>query len=181
MHGTTEVSATSPESAPDKGRRRFLRLLPFSIFAGMAGVVATAAWRFLRPASAQAATNNWTNVMPVAELKGDKPLMRVIMVEHNAGWSSRMQEHIVYVLPRPQNRQVLTAACPHEGCNVTWRDDLNTFACPCHDSYFAPDGARLNGPARRGLDPLPSREADGILQVQFQTFDNNTNERVVRG
>jgi Rieske Fe-S protein len=180
MPGTTDTPAQLQASVPDKSRRKFLLLIPYGILAGITATIAAAAFRFLRPMSAEAATPPWTDVAPIASLTGDKPLMRSILVEHKAGWSSRLEEHLVYVLPQ-HNKQVLTAACPHEGCNVSWREDQNRFACPCHDSYFAPDGARITGPARRGLDTLPSREANGILQVQYRSFDNNTAERVVRG
>lgn len=178
MPGTTEQDAR--ESAPDKGRRNFLLLLPYTILAGIAATLATAAFRFLRPQSAWAAADNWTNVARVSELTGERPIMRSIMVEQRAGWSSTTEERLVYVLPQ-QGRQVVTAACPHEGCNVSWLDEQNRFACPCHDSFFAADGARINGPARRGLDPLPSRVENGVLQVRFRSFENNTSERVVRG
>jgi Rieske Fe-S protein len=180
MPRTIDTHVPQHESAQDKNRRNFLLLLPYAILAGITATIAAAAFRFLRPVSAEAATPGWTDVAPVAEISGDKPIMRSILVEHKAGWSSKLEEHLVYVLPQ-HNRQVLTAACPHEGCNVSWREDQNAFACPCHESYFTADGARINGPARRGLDPLPSREANGILQVQFRSFDNNTSERVVRG
>jgi Rieske Fe-S protein len=180
MPGTIETYAPQTETVPANSRRKFLLLLPYAILAGITGTIATAAFRFLRPMSAEAATPGWTDVAPVASITGDKPIMRSILVEHNAGWSSKFEEHLVYVLPQPE-RQVLTAACPHEGCNVSWREDQNTFACPCHESYFAPDGARINGPARRGLDPLPTRKANGVLQVQFRSYENNTAERVVRG
>jgi Rieske Fe-S protein len=180
MPGTIEATAQTAESAPRQSRRNFLLLLPYGILAGITATIAAAAFRFLRPVGAEAATPGWTDVAPVSEITGDKPIMRSILVEHQAGWSSTLEEHLVYVLPQ-HDRQVLTAACPHEGCNVSWREDRNTFACPCHDSYFAPDGARINGPARRGLDALPSREANGVLQVRYQSFENNTSERVVRG
>lgn len=180
MPGTLENHAPPAPNAPDKSRRKFLLLLPYAALAGVTVSLAAAAFRFLRPLSAQAAAPNWTDVGPIASLTGDKPIMRSILVEHNAGWSSKFEEHLVYVLPQ-QNRQVLTAACPHEGCNVSWREEQSAFACPCHDSFFAADGARINGPARRGLDPLPSREANGVLQVQFRSYENNRAERVVRG
>lgn len=179
MPRNADAAQTSHGRAPDKARRRFLSLLPVGIFAGMTATVAVAAFRFLRPPSAPASGDNWTNVAPLAELKGDKPIMRVITVEREAGWSIKPEERFVYVLPQ-RDMQVLTAACPHEGCNVSWREDLARFACPCHDSFFAPDGARLSGPARRGLDPLPTRESGGMLQVRYQSFVNNTAERVVR-
>ncbi|MBV9956794.1 MAG: Rieske (2Fe-2S) protein [Acidobacteria bacterium] len=163
----------------DKSRRKFLRVLPLGIFAGMAGVLAAAAFRFLRPVAAAQREAVWLDVAPVSELKGEKPLLRTVLAERSAGWSVTLEEQQVFILPA-QKHQALSSMCPHEGCNVVWRDETNNFFCPCHDSAFAPDGERVSGPARRGLDPLPSREKDGILQVQYQTFVNNIKERIPR-
>jgi Rieske Fe-S protein len=175
---TQPNKTTTASPPPEQGRRNFLLLIPLGIFAGMFGAIATAALRFLRPSSTTQEAK-WINVAPVGELKGTRPVMRSIIAEHQAGWASTMEEHFVYVLPQ-QNHQVLSSICPHEGCNVTWRDDTNQFACPCHDSFFGADGSRLSGPSRRGLDPLPSREENGVLQVRYQFFVNNTEDRQVR-
>jgi menaquinol-cytochrome c reductase iron-sulfur subunit len=162
----------------DKGRREFLLWIPLGIFAGLAATVATAAFRYLRPAKAIYEAQ-WNDLAPLAELKGEKPIMRSIVAEHQAGWASTLEEHFVYILPHKDN-QVLSSICPHEGCNVAWREDASQFFCPCHDSYFTSDGERLSGPSRRGLDPLPTREKDGVLQVKYQSYVNNTEERIVR-
>ncbi len=155
-------------------------LVPIGIFASMAASVAVAALRFLRPVAATVAPEaKWLDVAPVAELTGDKPVMRSVITERIAGWSTTLEEQTVFVLPG-KNHQTLSAVCPHEGCNVSWRDETKDFFCPCHDSYFASDGARVSGPARRGLDPLPTREQGGVLQIQYQTFVNNTEERTPR-
>lgn len=174
----TQTNKTNDERPTNPGRRNFLLLIPLGIFAGMFGAIATAALRFLRPAQA-AQEEKWITVAPINQLTGKRPVMRSIIAEHLAGWASTQEEHFVYVLPE-QNHQVLSSICPHEGCNVTWRDDANQFICPCHDSFFGADGARLSGPARRGLDPLPSREENGMLQVRYQFFINNTEDRQVR-
>ena len=169
----------SSGSAPDKSRRAFVLLLPFAAIGGMFATVATAAFRFLRPV-VSARSEKWIDVAQIAELSGNKPAARKIVAEQVAGWAKSLAEHSVYILPG-KNNQVLSADCPHEGCEVSWRDDENVFSCPCHDSNFAADGSRIYGPARRGLHPLPSRVADGKLQVQYQSFVNNTQERTPRG
>jgi Rieske Fe-S protein len=173
-------SDSTETRARAESRRDFLRLLPLGIFGAMLATVATAAFRFLRPPRAQASSAKWIDVAPLSEVKGAKPVMRTITVERTAGWSSTLEEQFVYVLPQKGN-QVVSAVCPHEGCNVNWREEAGVFSCPCHDSNFNADGARLGGPARRGLDPLPSREQNGVIQVQYQTFVNNVAERVTRG
>ena len=164
--------AKSSGSAPQGSRRAFIMLLPFAAIGGMFASVATAAFRFLRP-MVSGNTGKWIDVAQVTELIGDKPLARRIAAQQVAGWARSLAEHSIYILPG-RNNQVLSAVCPHEGCE-------KVFSCPCHDSSFAADGSRIYGPARRGLDPLPSRIADGKLQVQYQSFVNNTQERTPRG
>ncbi len=41
--------------------------------------------------------------------------------------------------------------CTHMGCGVGWDGETQTFACPCHGSRFARDGAVLRGPAKEPL------------------------------
>lgn len=45
------------------------------------------------------------------------------------------------------------AVCPHLGAVVQWNDFERSWDCPAHGSRFAPDGAVLEGPAKRGLRP----------------------------
>jgi Rieske Fe-S protein len=47
--------------------------------------------------------------------------------------------------------RVVSAHCPHKGCIVDWDGSGRKWACPCHGSEFAPDGALLQGPAKEGL------------------------------
>ena len=174
MPGTTPSRTNT-----DGSRRKFVLLLPVAAIGGMFATVATAALRFLRPVWS-ASNDKWIDLAQVTELSNSKPMARKIVVEQLAGWSKSLLERSVYILPGPNN-QVLSSVCPHEGCEVAWREDESVFSCPCHDSNFAADGSRIFGPARRGLDPLPSRIADGKLQVQYQSFVNNTQERTRRG
>lgn len=171
-----EGRSTNPSN---KSRRAFLLMLPLAGIAGMFTSIAAAAIRFLRPVTATG-RQQWIDIAQVAEITGNKPLARKVRAEQVAGWAKSIAEHSVYILPG-HNNQVLSAVCPHEGCEVSWRDEERVFACPCHDSNFTADGQRINGPARRGLDPLPSRVMDGKVQIQYQFFVNNTSERISRG
>jgi Rieske Fe-S protein len=136
-------------------------IVPLGIFASLAG----AAFRFLRP-RISAATDRWLDVAPLNELTGAQPLSRKVVADHIAGWAITTQEHNVFVLPARSN-QVVSAICPHEGCDVLWDSQRNRFSCPCHESYFAADGEKISGPSPRGLDALPTRVQDGKLQVQY--------------
>jgi len=42
--------------------------------------------------------------------------------------------------------------CVHLGCTVPFRDDCDSFKCPCHGSHYNVDGEYLDGPAPKSLD-----------------------------
>jgi Rieske Fe-S protein len=69
---------------------------------------------------------------------------------------------------RPDQFSAVCVRCPHELCDVDYVDDPKrlpqdvigeigspvsepVYLCPCHNSTFKVDGARLSGPAPRGL------------------------------
>ena len=151
----------------NNSRRAFLRILPLGVVAGVFASIGGAAFRFLRP-RLSVASGRWLDVASVSELTGTQPLTKKIVAETVAGWAVTTEERNVFVLPAKGN-QVLSAVCPHEGCEVVWEQNRNRFSCPCHESYFAADGARISGPSPRGLDSLPMRIEDGNLQVQYSS------------
>lgn len=173
---------TSPmtpiEDSSNPTRRKFLSLIPLGIATGILASLGSAAFRFLRPRISSEFNENWIDVSAVSDLSGEEPLAKKISTERVTGWAVSSEQHQVFVLPR-QN-QILSAMCPHEGCEVAWDKQTKRFSCPCHESYFGPDGSRLSGPARRGLDQLPARVQDGKLQVQYQSFENNATEQIKR-
>ena len=60
----------------------------------------------------------------------------------------------ILVVRNPADQTKLLAVnstCTHNGCAVLWYDKEKSFVCPCHDSKFAPDGAVVNGPAKKPL------------------------------
>jgi Rieske Fe-S protein len=128
----------------------------------------SAAVRFLRPQVPQgSASAGWLPVAPTAELTGAQPIARTVSVEQELGWTQVVADYPVIVLP--QDKRVLSAVCPHEGCTVVWRAEENGFLCPCHDSHFDATGARKSGPAARALDELPTQIEGGVLKVRLQT------------
>ncbi|PYS76211.1 MAG: hypothetical protein DMF66_16000 [Acidobacteria bacterium] len=167
----TQTERGGGERAPVHLRRKLLLWIPASVFASVFGSVAAAAFRFLRPRAGEVgasggASGNWFPVAKVSELGGAEPLMREVTIEHRAGWSVTPRDHAVFVLPGA-DRRVVSAVCPHEGCEVEWDGVQRKFLCPCHDSVFDADGARLAGPAQSDLARLPTRTSGDTLEIEY--------------
>jgi cytochrome b6-f complex iron-sulfur subunit len=67
--------------------------------------------------------------------------------------------------------------CTHLGCTVPWQEEENQFTCPCHSSFFDPNGEVTGGPAPRPLDLFPIEIIDGEVivdtgrTIERQQFD----------
>ena len=55
--------------------------------------------------------------------------------------------HLVVVKQAEESWIAVWKICTHGNCNVEWIPYSEAFQCPCHDSWFAPDGQVLQGPA----------------------------------
>ena len=64
----------------------------------------------------------------------------------------------------------LSSVCPHKGCAIGFAEGAKRFECPCHSATFDLDGARLSGPAERGLDPLPVVIERGRVKVTWVRY-----------
>ena len=74
---------------------------------------------------------------------------------------------------------IFSSVCPHLGCRYNWSADAKRFICPCHGSQFSIVGEHLAGPAPRGLDPLPFREANGTAEVTWIDYKTQQPARVI--
>ena len=74
---------------------------------------------------------------------------------------------------------IFSSICPHLGCKFDWKQELNKFVCPCHNSEFLKDGEHVAGPAARGLDPLPLREQSGKAEITWIQYKSAIAGRII--
>lgn len=173
---------TDDRTAPEQPTRRtFLQRAALALGATTAAVVgipsAVAAFGpSLRRAGARAGA--FVRLARKDELAAGFPRRFPVVSEARDAWERR--DHVplgaAWLVKRPdQTVTAFSATCPHAGCAVDF--DGKTFVCPCHDSHFALDGTRIDGPAPRGLDPLEVREREGAVEVRYCQFRLNRKDR----
>jgi cytochrome b6-f complex iron-sulfur subunit/menaquinol-cytochrome c reductase iron-sulfur subunit len=168
------------ERAPAPGRRRLLAglaALGGAAVAALAGVPVLAA--LLSPLRRRGEAAPFVRVARLDGLPEGRPVRASVVAERRDGWTRgpRAALGTAWLVRRGDEVRAFSAVCPHLGCGVDAAGD--GFACPCHGSRFAPDGAVRGGPAPRGLDPLEVRVtgADRAVEVRWRRFALGTAER----
>jgi menaquinol-cytochrome c reductase iron-sulfur subunit len=124
-----------------------------------------------------AASEGYHSLGQLASFEEGRPTRVSFPVTVRDGWDVTTQERAAWVVRKGDEVTVMSTVCPHLGCSVKWALQKSEFGCPCHESGFAPDGARLHGPARRGLDTLPMRIVGGDVQIQWVEYVANIAEK----
>lgn len=161
------------ESVQIPERRTFLGIV---IGAGMAIFAVLASIPLLRfalyPLYAKTAEGGWSDAGPADSFASlSDPVQKLVAVEQRDGWRESVAQRPVYITKDKQGQVVvLSAICPHLGCQVTWSAERRGFFCPCHGSFFAPDGTRVSGPTPRSMDSLATTVQGGELKVRYQYF-----------
>jgi len=194
MTGSGEVPKRPPSHEPvenraatqsaSRGRRSFLGVLVAMGSACVGALLSVPLVRFaIFPLIRQTTDTKWAPLGQLTDFSSlSDPVVRTIQIEQLDGWRRAVSEKSVYITRDAQGRvQVLSSVCPHLGCTVPWNREKKQFACPCHNASFSPDGARIAGPALRGMDTLESKVADGQLQVRFQYFRQLVSTKEVIG
>jgi Rieske Fe-S protein len=142
--------------------------------AAIVGVPAVAV--FLAPAKKKTVTGSTDSIAEVDldDLVVTEPRRLDIVGSGLDAWD-RTDPHPIgaaWLVRRGDGRvQAYSATCPHLGCSLGYDARRRLFTCPCHDSVFSlADGARLMGPAPRGMDPLPVQIGGGKVRVSFKHF-----------
>lgn len=184
MKQNSPVAVNQPESSVIVlTRRSFLGTLLGVGSIALGALLAVPFLRFaLYPLYSKGALSRWSRIGLVDSLPapGSAPVKKEVVYRTLHGWRVTVtREHAFLQRTADGKVLVLSAICPHLGCTVEWRASEGDFFCPCHRSVFGPQGHLVKGPAKRGMDPLPTRQENGELLVHFEFFREDTLEREV--
>jgi menaquinol-cytochrome c reductase iron-sulfur subunit len=174
------TSAHGPEGTPRLGFLQAFGAILAAAFASLPAALAGAA-ALLDPLRREAHEASLVRVSSLAALPLDAPPKRVRVVSERVdAWTHYAETPIGAVFLRwdGDRLQAFNVVCPHAGCSVNLASGGTHFACPCHRSRFALDGAREEGPAPRGLDELEVEIRDGDVWVRFQDFRPGIEEKI---
>jgi cytochrome b6-f complex iron-sulfur subunit/menaquinol-cytochrome c reductase iron-sulfur subunit len=168
-----------------EGRRGALKHLAVLGSAALGCAVAAPAAVFLAApikAAQGGGKEQWVRTVRLDSLTEGEPKKVSIVADQRDAWtlSRDVELGAVWLVRHGDTVVALSAVCPHLGCAISWAAD-GGFACPCHDSAFAPDGARLSGPSPRGMDPLPTKIEGDVVVVGFEKFQIGTPGREAIG
>jgi menaquinol-cytochrome c reductase iron-sulfur subunit len=168
-------------------RRGFLKALTVGLGAVIGVIAAVPLVRaFLHPMGRRTVTTPDRPLGPaqpidVGDLPEDGTPVKVELVADGArdAWGRADQVRVGAAWVRRDRGQVvaLSAVCPHLGCAVNYDASARHFACPCHKSAFALDGAREDGsPAKRDMDRLEVSQK-GPVTVVWKRFRTDIAEK----
>lgn len=162
-------------SAESQSRRKFLKVVG-------TGVAATLGAGIACPLIAPIATSitddhvryegTEVDCGPTAEFHSEPRRVDVVAAKRDA-WTKTTAQVIGSVFVRrvdAKTFEAFSSICPHTSCSVTYVDTDKRYVCPCHKTYFGVDGAKLEGPSKRGLDSLPVKVVNDRVIVTYMKF-----------
>lgn len=104
----------------------------------------------------------------------------IVLERPSDGWNRMPPTQVgsVWLSRHEDGVRALSTICPHLGCGVDWDVASKRYLCPCHTTWFAPDGTLLEGPSPRGMDPLETKVVEGRVWVKYEKLLLGIAERV---
>ncbi len=169
----------------DTSRRTALKTFVAAGALAYAGALCVPALGFLNSTGGSkedgaAKSERWVRVGRLADLpaNGEPRRMAVIDDERDAFTVTRNQLlGAVWLVREGEKVRAMSSVCPHLGCAIDVNPDKKSFNCPCHASRFSLMGVPEAGPSPRDMDALPTRIADGWIEIAFKRFKQGKKER----
>lgn len=142
---------------------------------------------FLDPLRRKSRSAEFIKVADLDEIPADGiPRAFSLSADRSDAWNFYPNEPVGAVYLRrtedSEKPEALSAICPHLGCFVDFRAPAGVFKCPCHESSFEPNGARVDPehcPSARDLDSLEVEVRNGTeVWVKYQKFKGGTAEKI---
>jgi len=157
--------------SPHLSRTDFVKTTVGVLGTIMAAVVGLPAIGYLiSPATKTQESDAWIELGPLESYPIGTPTLFNFTRSKINGWEKTVNSYGIYILRRSEAEDdllVLSNVCTHLSCRVTWKEDQQEYACPCHDAQFDIDGDVTYGPPPRPLDRYETKVEEGNLYIHF--------------
>ena len=106
----------------------------------------------ISPALVKGSEEEWIVLGPASAVPLGVPTSFTFSQIKQVGWKiERMNQTVYAVTEDGVNFVVLSDACTHLSCKVTWQAEQDAYVCPCHDGFFDKLGFVVSGPPPKPL------------------------------
>ena len=146
---------------------------------------------FLNPLRQKGQAGEFLRLGSLDTLPGDgTPVKTTVLMDQVDAWNRVPSQPVgaVYLRRVGQEVHAFNVVCPHAGCSVEYKEEVDPgtgqkttkFFCPCHVASFDLSGQRTDAtsPSPRDLDQLAVKIEGSEVWVQFQNFQVGISSKV---
>jgi Rieske Fe-S protein len=155
--------------SPHMGRREFTKIVTAFLGTVMGAIVGIPIIGYvIDPALTSQESDDWISLGPLENYPIGVPTPFSFTQTKVNGWERTTLSYGTYVLRYSEaedDLKVLSNRCTHLSCRVTFKEETQTYDCPCHDAKFDIEGEVLYGPPPHPLDIYAHKVEEGVLFI----------------
>ena len=120
----------------------------------------------ISPALEKGSDEEWIVLGPASSVPLGVPTPFSYSLIRKVGWKIQRINRTVYAVTEDGlNFVVLSDACTHLSCKVTWQEEQDLYVCPCHDGFFDKLGFVISGPPPKPLYRFENKVENDQLMI----------------
>ena len=155
--------------SPRMSRREFTKIVTGFLGTVMGVIVGIPIIGYvIDPALKSQETDEWISLGPLENYPVGIPTPFSFTQTKVNGWERTTLSYGTYVLRKSaaeNDVDVLSNRCTHLSCRVTYKEETETYDCPCHDAKFDIAGGVIYGPPPHPLDHFEHKVEEGVLFI----------------
>lgn len=155
--------------SPHMGRREFTKIVTVFLGGTMGTIIGIPIIGYvIDPALQSQETDEWIPIGPLENYPVGIPTPYSFTLTKVNGWERTTTGHGGYVLRSSDTDDdmiILSNRCTHLSCRVTYKEETQTYDCPCHDAKFDQQGSVIYGPPPHPLDRFAHKVEEGVLFI----------------
>ena len=146
-------------------RRGFLKTVTAGIYGLLTFMIGLPLFSFFVSPAFTKSKNEWIEIGAADDFDNESPLGVNYNKEIKDGWNKRTVSSTAWVYRSKGELIALSPICTHLGCTVSFYEDRDSFACPCHGGLYDKEGNVIGGPPPKPLKRHKIRLEAGKLLI----------------